>query len=108
MAGGKALAEGYGDLLEAEAFGELAGDILVLGVLDLAGGDFGPLDMEDALGVLFVGDADIDEFHEATHHLAGFLAGPEFLAVVEVGGNGEAVPFGGLAGFAGDTRRRSR
>ena len=39
----------------------------------------GAFDAEEPLGVFLVGDADVDEFHEAAHDLAGFFRGQSFL-----------------------------
>src|SRR5699024_5508430 len=101
---GMALTQGDGDLLEAELVGQLLGHALVAFAVDLAGVDVGGfgLDAEDVLGILLVGNADINILAQVGHGSAGFLTGPELAAVVQVAADLDAVGLSGLAGFAAD------
>src|SRR5699024_11188677 len=72
--------------------------------VDLTGVDVGGfgLDAEHVLGVLLVGDADVDILAQVGHGGAGFLAGPQLAAVVQIAADLDAAGLGGLAGFAAD------
>src|SRR5699024_7434376 len=72
--------------------------------VDLTGVDVGGfgLDAEHVLGVLLVGDADVDILAQVGHGGAGFLTGPQLAAVVQIAADLDAVGLGGLAGFAAD------
>jgi hypothetical protein len=74
---------------KAEAVGQFLRHLGVAVVFDLAAGQVRALgmDAEDRLGVLLVGDADVDTRHDLGHDLPGLLAAPEFLAVVKVAGD---------------------
>ena len=69
-------------------------------MVELAGINVGVLglDAEHVLGVLLVGDADVDIGQELRHAFACLLARPELLAVVEVAGDRRSLFLCGLAG----------
>ena len=99
VGGGVALAQGDGDLLKAEGVSQLLGNGLVALVVDGAAVDVGGLglDAEDILGILLVGDADIDVLGQLGHGFPGLGAGPQLAAVVQVAGDLDAAGLSSLA-----------
>ena len=99
--GGEAFAQRDGHALETEPIRQGRRYPDVKFVIDFSLGDFGRarLDAENFFGVLFIGDADVDVFHESTHHLAGLLARPEFFAEIEIAAHGETKFLRGASSF---------
>ena len=62
----------------------------------------GSLDAEYVGCIFLVCDADIYIFAQLTHHLSGFLLGPQLVSVVQVAGYGNARCFGSLARLEAD------
>ena len=50
------------------------------------------LDSQRHLHVFFVGDGDVDEFHQFPHHFGGRLAPfPKIFAIVQIAGDGDSL-----------------
>ena len=60
------------------------------------------LDAEHVLSIFLVGNADVNVLAQVGHSSAGFLAGPQLAAVVQVAADLNAMSLGSLAGFAAD------
>ena len=101
---GFGLTQGDGNSLKTEFVGQLLGNALIAFAVELTGGDIGmsSLNAEYVLGVLLVGDADVNILAQLGHRSAGLVTGPEFAAVVQVAADLYAMGLGSFTGLFAD------